>query len=620
MPNEPKNRRVANSALPPAKSFKLPDNIMPYAKKMAAQNNGRFIITDKGSKMTYYGTLDKNGNATFDKYEVLTGKNDSPKAGMNKGVVDIPFGQIDKENAAGNYTNHVTPLGTFKPKLMRAYDSPALNYTPNSKGSTAVHKTYPGELKKREALYGDGNTKNNNASYGCINGRCGDVNKMVEFFKEGDIAYIVDTRLSTADNMKVLDNNIFYEHPTANSNKIIPGVQKPNVITNPNNKSNPALAKTSASTPTPKALKKEDKTIVNNNYKPTELPEDFLRTDSPDNNTFPTFRPDLSMTMQSLGIAGLTPDFNKSPQVAQVGMLNKKSEPLPTTAPAPTWAMGQLKKDTAQAPIETCTDGTCKTTSFPSIEDKQKDLSITMQGLGLSPNLFNAYSNSTNVVNGPDNKGILGSLPKYTAAPTTDEVPPTSPIREVDTPNIKYNVNDYQTELTPQLGTEGNKLITPSATPTPSIKYNVNDYKTDLFPELGEEGNKLINPLTKPSQENRLAAIEDRTPTPTSVTTTEKKYYTKYNPYTNLVNVVDFGLNSLANNVTRTRDRKVENKNQFLSQQPDTAYYNKRMLRGDNQMFAKKGGEYKEGGEYFISKSEIKRLENLGYEFDIIHE
>ncbi len=125
MPNEPKNRRANNSALPAAKSFTLPDNIMPYAKKMAAQNNGRFIITDKGSKMTYYGTLDKNGNASFDKYEVLTGRNDSPKAGMNKGVADIPFGQIDHENAVGNYTNHVTPLGVCKPKLTQAYNSPA---------------------------------------------------------------------------------------------------------------------------------------------------------------------------------------------------------------------------------------------------------------------------------------------------------------------------------------------------------------------------------------------------------------------------------------------------------------------------------------------------------------
>ena len=41
------------------------------------------------------------------------------------------------------------------------------------------------------------------------------------------------------------------------------------------------------------------------------------------------------------------------------------------------------------------------------------------------------------------------------------------------------------------------------------------------------------------------------------------------------------------------------------------------MLRGDNQMFAKKGGEYKEGMDYDLDDKEIARLKKLGYDIEI---
>lgn len=90
---------------------------------------------------------------------------------------------------------------------------------------------------------------------------------------------------------------------------------------------------------------------------------------------------------------------------------------------------------------------------------------------------------------------------------------------------------------------------------------------------------------------------------------------TSYNPYEGLVNLFDFGLNALA-----SANQKNQQQQSFKPEQPDTAYYNKRMLRGDNQMFAKNGGEYKEGGEFEVDDNELENLRAQGYEFDIMED
>jgi len=88
---------------------------------------------------------------------------------------------------------------------------------------------------------------------------------------------------------------------------------------------------------------------------------------------------------------------------------------------------------------------------------------------------------------------------------------------------------------------------------------------------------------------------------------------TNYNPYEQLVNVFDFGLNTLNN----LKNQKTQKEN-FQPQQPSTSYFNQRSLRGDKVMFAKKGGEYKEGGEYELDDIQIQNLKKLGYEFEML--
>lgn len=182
----------------------LPQNLMPYFNRQADANKGRVMFTDKGTKKTFYGTRDNTGKFNLNNFDVLTAKNDKPEDSDGK-YTHTFMAQQDAEGSKGNFKNFVTPSGSFKANVKPdIYGSPGI-----SMGDTqiAVHKTYPGELATRSKNLKDGNPKNNNVSWGCINGNCADVQKLVNFTQPGDSMFIGDSRLPINTNMKSFATN-----------------------------------------------------------------------------------------------------------------------------------------------------------------------------------------------------------------------------------------------------------------------------------------------------------------------------------------------------------------------------------------------------------------------------
>ena len=164
-------------------------------KEAAKRNNGKVFITDKGTKTTIVGTV-KNGKVDLQAFPVLTGQQDKP--GMYPDSYSL-------EDVNENKNLRYTPTGAFaldeyqnvsgKPGLfLRGLDD-------------AYHVTYPGEYAKRTPKYTDANINNNNMSYGCINGRCGDMATLTEMFNTGDSSYVIDTRLPYNQNIKMINTN-----------------------------------------------------------------------------------------------------------------------------------------------------------------------------------------------------------------------------------------------------------------------------------------------------------------------------------------------------------------------------------------------------------------------------
>ena len=158
------------------------------------------------------------------------------------------------------------------------------------------------------------------------------------------------------------------------------------------------------------------------------------------------------------------------------------------------------------------------------------------------------------------------------------------------------------------------------------IGFNPNDYPLDLsdVPEpsiSGQDNTELIKQISQAGNTNNYDFTKNPlidNPSNSNTNTTAKTKSYSYNPYIGLVNVFDFGLNSLANFKKKQYQEEQDKFNQFDMQQPKTSYFNKRQLRGDQSMFAKMGGEYKEGGEFEVDEKELEYLKAQGYEFDIL--
>lgn len=552
---------------------RIPPDILPFVQKMAKENNGRFIITDKGTKRTYYGTLNPDGSFDVNSYEVLTGKNDNPQAGK-KINPDLPLSVLDKQIESGNIENAITPLGSYKPKLQPAYGHPGLNYIPSNKNSaTYTHITYPGDLKKREPLYENKSLKDNAASYGCINGRCGDIKNMVEFFRDGDLAYIVDTRLPLQENMKVLETNKYYKHPLPNDPTPIPQLQNKKTLPKRNLIQSPSVEQTEPPLQKPKQ------------YTPIDIQSKSPVINYSSTNSEVGLPPDRTVELTSMGINPTVFDIpTHTPTIDPILNKSKTSVSGWNAQKLPSTLGGGVENPGGNSYV-------------PSIEDvaaqKAKDLSMTMKSIGLDPNIFDF-------------------APARTSLNTV--TPIVNPLSTINTPTTNVSVVNNQDDL--------KTITTPVAINTPpKLNYNPDgsmvlnknwDMKSQQVPFQTPSINKI--PVA-PNQENIDFEQDPNNFVPKTNTTQSK---TTYNPYQGLVNIFDFGLNSLTNLKNRSVDSKNELINSQIGQQPETTYYNKRQLRGDKVMFAKQGGEYKEGGEYEFTDEELQNLKKLGYEFEIL--
>lgn len=165
-------------------------------KEIAKRNNGKVFLTDKGTKSTIVGTV-KNGKVQLQAFPVLTGQNDKP------GMYPNPYSYEELEK--GNKNLRYTPTGAFAlDEYQNLYGKPGLGLRGTD---DAYHVTYPGEFAQRNPKYTDANINNNNMSYGCINGRCGDMATLTKMFNTGDSSYIIDTRLPYNQNVKMINTN-----------------------------------------------------------------------------------------------------------------------------------------------------------------------------------------------------------------------------------------------------------------------------------------------------------------------------------------------------------------------------------------------------------------------------
>jgi len=166
-------------------------------KEAAKRNNGKVFITDKGTKSTIVGTV-KNGKVELQAFPVLTGEYDKP------GMYADSY-SYDKLEGSNDKTLRRTPTGAFAlDKHENIYGEPGFFL----RGlDDAYHVTYPEEFAQRNPKYTDPNINNNNMSYGCINGRCGDIATLTKMFNTGDSSYIIDTRLPYNQNVKMINTN-----------------------------------------------------------------------------------------------------------------------------------------------------------------------------------------------------------------------------------------------------------------------------------------------------------------------------------------------------------------------------------------------------------------------------
>lgn len=184
--------------------------IKHYADQMVASGNPRIFLTDKGTKMTYYGNAsDYKGDINnLKKMEVLTGVNDNP--------YDTKYNKMSPksiDNSSNPDKYKLTPVGKYK----TAYNEDIYGYPGfNIEGTNAAYHTiYPGEFKERFAKYNNETTDDNNVSYGCINCYKPDLQGLIKNVKGGDSTYIIDSRLP----IDQLD-------PAMNANSKVKPVQK----------------------------------------------------------------------------------------------------------------------------------------------------------------------------------------------------------------------------------------------------------------------------------------------------------------------------------------------------------------------------------------------------------
>ncbi len=137
-------------------------------------------------------TVDKTTNmakiyqnfSPVDSFPVITGQNSDANSPISK----YNFRQIE-----ANPKYRVTPAGNYQMEPMddvygyKAFDM----YNPKLSNYNRVHVTYPDEAAKRNPTYKSKDPRKRDLSYGCINCRKEDIDKLYRYFPQGDTLQVM---------------------------------------------------------------------------------------------------------------------------------------------------------------------------------------------------------------------------------------------------------------------------------------------------------------------------------------------------------------------------------------------------------------------------------------------
>ena len=152
---------------------------MKLTKKTKAKDGKKLqsgVIVDKNTNMA---KIIQNFNA-IDSFPVLTAKNS---------LSNQPnLGSVNDKNPI-----KTTPAGTyvFKPNPdIYNYKGFDINNDKLAK-NLAIHQTYPGEFKQRDPLYNKKDPRARDASWGCVNCKKPDIDKLYKYFPQGDTLQVL---------------------------------------------------------------------------------------------------------------------------------------------------------------------------------------------------------------------------------------------------------------------------------------------------------------------------------------------------------------------------------------------------------------------------------------------
>lgn len=184
--------------------------VMHYGQEMI-NNGNRLLLTDKGSKTTYY----VNSNNQVVSIRVGTGFNDDPKRMTRTLNLKEQFAAKNNGDLKSYADSKITPVGRSAISYSDdIYGSSGLLTTnPAFQAAGTLHQIYPGDYANRIHKMNTPSVKDNNISYGCTNCMKSDLDPITALYghrnNNADSIYNIDSRVPISENQKGFDANAY---------------------------------------------------------------------------------------------------------------------------------------------------------------------------------------------------------------------------------------------------------------------------------------------------------------------------------------------------------------------------------------------------------------------------